>query len=228
MNTNVYASTIPPIGYHYNIIPFETYWSKSSRGMTLHHIRFGTALAKTRTKFQKKLRRKAYSFLRDALRNPGELNNGSRVNRAWIAGADLQPIVDYLASKWQCQGFSKFVIGSCLDYPHGQLTAAFGWEKNRCQNAWLLGPNRTNPSIQLQLFKHRVHPSLNSLLMLFGFIMFDCLWKYLIHLLSFTWEFVWLHHVWKYLVHLLLVLPGNFKSSLLMLFGFIMFDSGNT
>ena len=56
-------------------------------------------MAKTRTKFQKKLRRRAYSFLRDALRNPGELNNGSRVNRAWIAEADLQPIVEYLASK---------------------------------------------------------------------------------------------------------------------------------
>lgn len=125
----------------------QTNWSKSSRGISLLHIRFGTALAKTRTKFQKKLRRRAYSFLRDALRNPGELNSGSRVNRAWIAGADLQPIVDYLASKWHVRALANLFSGRVWIIHMANRLQHLIWEKFRCQNAQLLGSISSN-SIQ--------------------------------------------------------------------------------
>ncbi len=67
-------------------------------------IRFGTALARTRTKFLKKHRAKAIKFLRDAKKSRCECDARPRVNRAWIAGADLQPVLDFLSQRWKPQG----------------------------------------------------------------------------------------------------------------------------
>jgi hypothetical protein len=62
-------------------------------------LRFGVALAKVRTKFEKKIRRKAFVFLRKALKCKEQYNTKQRINRAWVAGADLQPVFDFLTSQ---------------------------------------------------------------------------------------------------------------------------------
>ena len=62
-------------------------------------FRFGNALAKTRTKFQKRIRRRAYKFLKEARKDSGDYDSRPRVNRAWLAGADLQPILNYLTQR---------------------------------------------------------------------------------------------------------------------------------
>lgn len=58
------------------------------------------ALAKTRTKFQKTIRRRALKFLRGAkaARKTNQYDSRPRTNRAWLAGADLQPVLDFLAA----------------------------------------------------------------------------------------------------------------------------------
>ena len=60
--------------------------------------RFGTALAKVRTKYGKAIRRRAMKCLREAKksRNSNQYNKSSRVNRAWMAGANLQPVIDFM------------------------------------------------------------------------------------------------------------------------------------
>lgn len=62
--------------------------------------RFGVALAKVRTRFHKSIRRRAFKALKDARKNRhvSNYNTSSRVNRAWMAGANLQPILDFLSS----------------------------------------------------------------------------------------------------------------------------------
>lgn len=62
-------------------------------------LRFGVAVAKVRTKFEKKIRRKAFVFLRKALKCKEQYNTKQRINRAWVAGADLQPVFDFLTSQ---------------------------------------------------------------------------------------------------------------------------------
>ena len=62
--------------------------------------RFGTALAKVRTKYGKSIRRRAMKFLREAKksRRTNHYNMSSRVNRAWMAGANLQPVLDFMVN----------------------------------------------------------------------------------------------------------------------------------
>lgn len=60
---------------------------------------FGVALAKVRTKFAKRHRRQAMSFLRQARMSDREFDCRPRINRAWIAGADLQPVLDFLSKQ---------------------------------------------------------------------------------------------------------------------------------
>ena len=74
--------------------------------------RFGTALAKVRTKYGKSIRRRALKFLREAKksRNSNQYNKSSRVNRAWMAGANLQPVLDFMVNNWwPFRGFCAWV-----------------------------------------------------------------------------------------------------------------------
>ena len=75
-------------------------WARSLVEILVLSLRFGVALAKVRTKFEKKIRRKAFVFLRKALKCKEQYNTKKRINRAWVAGADLQPVFDFLTSQW--------------------------------------------------------------------------------------------------------------------------------
>ena len=60
---------------------------------------FGRALARVRTKHLKRNFRKAMIFLRGARKTENQLDIRARINRAWIAGANLQPVIDYLSNR---------------------------------------------------------------------------------------------------------------------------------
>lgn len=60
---------------------------------------FGVALAKVRSKHQKRNYRKAMAFLRGARKTENKLDLRTRVNRAWMAGANLQPVIDFLSNR---------------------------------------------------------------------------------------------------------------------------------
>lgn len=60
---------------------------------------FGVALAKTRTKFQKRMHRTAFKFLKKARSSENNFDFRPRVNRAWMTGANLQPVIDFLSKK---------------------------------------------------------------------------------------------------------------------------------
>lgn len=61
--------------------------------------RFGVAISKCRSLHKKRLERKARKFIKESRETKNGFNMKSRVNRAWIAGANLQPVLDYLAAR---------------------------------------------------------------------------------------------------------------------------------
>ena len=61
--------------------------------------RFGVAMSKIRSMHRKKVIRQAKKFLRSARACDGTFNGSVRLNRAWIAGANLKPVLDFLAGK---------------------------------------------------------------------------------------------------------------------------------
>lgn len=61
--------------------------------------RFGVAVSSVRTKFQKKIQRRAREFLRNARKSDSQYDLRPRVNRAWLAGADLQSVFNFLSSQ---------------------------------------------------------------------------------------------------------------------------------
>ena len=61
--------------------------------------RFGEALSKSRSLHAKRNLRRAKRFVRDARRSTRNFDLRPRVNRAWIAGANLQPVLNFLAGK---------------------------------------------------------------------------------------------------------------------------------
>ena len=73
--------------------------SKSTIPICKPSLRFGEALAGCRTLHAKRIVRKANKFLRSAKGSGATFNTSSRLNRAWIAGANLQPVLDFLAGK---------------------------------------------------------------------------------------------------------------------------------
>ena len=62
-------------------------------------LRFGVALAKCRTLHAKRIQRRAKAFLRSARATTSKFDMRPRVNRAWVNGAKLQPVLDFLAGK---------------------------------------------------------------------------------------------------------------------------------
>ena len=72
---------------------------KSNIPISKPFLRFGDALAGCRTLHAKRIVRKANKFLRSAKGSGATFNTSSRLNRAWIAGANLQPVLDFLAGK---------------------------------------------------------------------------------------------------------------------------------
>lgn len=62
-------------------------------------LRFGEALAKARTLRQKKVVRKAHAFLKRAYVTENTFDTRARLNRSWMAGANLEPVLHYLVGK---------------------------------------------------------------------------------------------------------------------------------
>lgn len=60
-------------------------------------LRFGIALAKTRTMYLKRNYSTAMKFLRRARHTTGDFDRRPRVNRQWTKMADLQPVIDFLS-----------------------------------------------------------------------------------------------------------------------------------
>ena len=67
--------------------------------MEKKHLRFGVALARTRTKFQRRTVRKAYQFLKKARKTSHDYDYRPRTNRAWIQSAGLQEVLDFLSKR---------------------------------------------------------------------------------------------------------------------------------
>lgn len=57
------------------------------------------ALSKCRSKFEKKHKRIARKFLREARTTSNTYDRRERVNREWVKGAGLQSVMDYLSSQ---------------------------------------------------------------------------------------------------------------------------------
>jgi len=67
---------------------------------TTLHPRFGVAVAKTRTAFQKQHKRQAARFLRQAIKQESEsVSNNPRLNKFWIDQANLEPILTFLSKQ---------------------------------------------------------------------------------------------------------------------------------
>ena len=62
-------------------------------------LRFGMALSKVRTHLLRMHRRDAKRFLRDAKNITMEFDKRTKVNRAWVAGCDRQPVMDFLSAR---------------------------------------------------------------------------------------------------------------------------------
>ena len=62
-------------------------------------LRFGVAVSKCRSRFDKKHKRIAKEFLRTARATDNHFDARPRENRAWINGGDLQPVIDYLSAQ---------------------------------------------------------------------------------------------------------------------------------
>ena len=61
--------------------------------------RFGRALSKVRTKHQKRNYRLAVEFLRSAQKSANEFDSRPRINNMWSKHCQLQPLMDFLATK---------------------------------------------------------------------------------------------------------------------------------
>ena len=59
---------------------------------------FGVALAKVRSKHAKRNFNSAVKFLKAARKTANDFDRRPRINRAWMAGANLQPVFDFLTS----------------------------------------------------------------------------------------------------------------------------------
>lgn len=62
-------------------------------------LRFGVAVSKCRSRFDKKHKRIAKEFLRQARATDNHFDARPKENRAWINGGDLQPVIDYLSAQ---------------------------------------------------------------------------------------------------------------------------------
>ena len=67
--------------------------------MEKKHLRFGVALARTRTKFQRRTVRKAYRFLKKARKTSHDYDYRPRTDRAWIQSDGLQEVLDFLSKR---------------------------------------------------------------------------------------------------------------------------------
>jgi hypothetical protein len=61
--------------------------------------RFGEALSRSRSDFLLRHRRAAKRHLKDSQKTVNKLDTRPRINRAWVTGADLQPIFEFLSSR---------------------------------------------------------------------------------------------------------------------------------
>ena len=61
--------------------------------------RFGRALSKVRSKHQKRNYRLAVQFLRSAKKSTNEFDTRPRINKMWSKHCQLQPLMDFLATK---------------------------------------------------------------------------------------------------------------------------------
>ena len=64
----------------------------------LSHPRFGTSLARVRTRHTKAVKKAARSFLREAAATMNEMDKRPQVNGHWIRHARLSSVLDYLAA----------------------------------------------------------------------------------------------------------------------------------
>lgn len=78
------------------LLPFAPSCPSLCSGLS---ARFGQALSKARALHAKRNVRRARRFIRQARNTTNQFNLRPRVNRAWVAGANLQPVLDFLASK---------------------------------------------------------------------------------------------------------------------------------
>lgn len=69
------------------------------KGSQSYPKKFGEALSKVRSKYQKKHHREAMAWLRQARRCERDYDRRPRLNRAWVTGANLQPVLDFLSAK---------------------------------------------------------------------------------------------------------------------------------
>ena len=69
------------------------------KGSQSYPKKFGQALAKVRSKHQKRNHRKAMAWLRRARKSEQDYDRRPRINKAWVAGANLQPVLDFLSAK---------------------------------------------------------------------------------------------------------------------------------
>ena len=63
------------------------------------YLRFGEAVASCRTMCLKKHRRDAKKFLRAARKTKNHMNLRPKANRAWVVGANLQEVFDFLTDR---------------------------------------------------------------------------------------------------------------------------------
>ena len=85
--------------YHLFLYEINTLFEISHElgGFTRLHVRQGTAMAKLRTKFLKSHKLKAKRFLRQAAKNTTKLNTMCHINKMFIDGANLEPVLSFLS-----------------------------------------------------------------------------------------------------------------------------------
>ncbi|CAL1129927.1 unnamed protein product [Cladocopium goreaui] len=69
------------------------------KGSQAYPKQFGSALCKVRTQFLSKHRRAAKQKLREARKSTKQLDVRPRINKAWVTGADLQSVFDFLSAQ---------------------------------------------------------------------------------------------------------------------------------
>ena len=63
----------------------------------MSQLRFGRAIAKRRTLHGQRHYRQAMKFLRAAKKSTNSLNHSRKVNKMWSDGANLEPVLAFLA-----------------------------------------------------------------------------------------------------------------------------------
>lgn len=61
-------------------------------------LRFGIALSKRRTLHERRHAREARKFLKEARASTRKLDQRPRLNKAWVHGANLDPVMTYLSN----------------------------------------------------------------------------------------------------------------------------------